>query len=181
MKILSVIGVSNSGKTTTIEKIVGELLRRSYTVGTVKNIHCPHFAMDVEGTDTDRHKKAGSQMVVAWGLCETDILIPKRLDIEEILGCFKHDFVIIEGMRECRYPKIVTARSLEEIEMMLDPTVFSVSGVIGNTLTEYKHLPVINSLTKAELLVDLIERKFLSPISSVTYDVYAEEKENGAV
>jgi len=88
---------------------------------------------------------------------------------------------LIEGMRECRYPKIVTARSLEEIEMMLDPTVFSVSGVIANTLTEYKHLPVINSLTKAELLVDLIERQFLSPISSVMYDVYAEEKENGAV
>lgn len=165
-KIISVIGFSNSGKSTTIEKIVGELLRRNYTVGTVKNIHCPQFAMDTAGTDSDRHKKAGAQLVIARGLYETDILFPRQLAISEILNFFDHDYVIMEGVKECNYPKIITAHTIADLRTMLDSTVFAVSGVIANTLTKYKHLPVINSIKNTEALVDQIEKIFRSPLSS---------------
>ena len=39
MKVFSVIGISKSGKTTTIENIIKELRKRNYSVGSVKEIH----------------------------------------------------------------------------------------------------------------------------------------------
>ncbi|MEI8173543.1 MAG: molybdopterin-guanine dinucleotide biosynthesis protein B, partial [Deltaproteobacteria bacterium] len=56
--IVSIVGRSNTGKTTLIEKMIPELKRRGYVVATIKhNIH--GFDIDHEGKDSWRHKKAG--------------------------------------------------------------------------------------------------------------------------
>ena len=47
--ILSIVGKSDSGKTTLIEKLVPELTRRGYRVATVKH--------DVHGFEVDREGK----------------------------------------------------------------------------------------------------------------------------
>jgi molybdopterin-guanine dinucleotide biosynthesis protein MobB len=61
--IVSIVGRSNSGKTTLIEKLIIELRRRGYRVGTIK--HNSHgFDIDHEGKDSWRHKKAGAQVTV---------------------------------------------------------------------------------------------------------------------
>lgn len=123
MKVVSVIGITDSGKTTTIENIIKELRLRNYTVGTVKEIHFHNFKMDVEGTNTDRHKKAGSQLVTARGENETDILFQEKLSIAKILSFYNHDYVILEGVREISIPKILTAHNINGIEDRLDETV----------------------------------------------------------
>ena len=46
MKVFSVVGVTKSGKTTTIEQIIKEFIRRGYSVGSVKEIHFEQFAID---------------------------------------------------------------------------------------------------------------------------------------
>lgn len=71
MKVFSVYGITKSGKTTTIENIIRELKRRGYTVGSVKEIHYEKFAIDTEGTNTDRHRRAGAEPVTARGHFET--------------------------------------------------------------------------------------------------------------
>jgi molybdopterin-guanine dinucleotide biosynthesis protein B len=159
MKVFSVIGISKSGKTTTIENIIKELRKRNYTVGSVKEIHFQKFKMDVEGTNTYRHREAGAQLVTARGYYETDVLFQDRLSINEILNFYNHDFVILEGVRDTCAPKIVTAHDEEGILDRLDQTTFAISGRISNHITEYGDLPVINSLTSIEKLVDLIEEK----------------------
>jgi len=61
--IISIVGKSDSGKTTLIEKLVPELRRRGYRIATVK--HDVHgFEVDREGKDSWRHKKAGAHTVV---------------------------------------------------------------------------------------------------------------------
>ena len=61
--IVSIVGKSDSGKTTLIEKLLPELGRRGYRVATVK--HDVHgFEVDREGKDSWRHKKAGAHTVV---------------------------------------------------------------------------------------------------------------------
>ncbi|MEK6558347.1 MAG: molybdopterin-guanine dinucleotide biosynthesis protein B, partial [Candidatus Margulisiibacteriota bacterium] len=61
--ILSIAGHSNSGKTTLIERLIPELSRLGYRVGTIK--HDAHnFVMDHEGKDTWRMSQAGAQTVV---------------------------------------------------------------------------------------------------------------------
>ena len=37
-------------------------------MGSVKNIHFEQFTLDMEGSNTWRHKQAGSELVVARGL-----------------------------------------------------------------------------------------------------------------
>jgi len=157
LKVFSVFGVSQSGKTTTIEQIIPELKKRGYRVGSVKNIHYEQFSLDVVGSNTWRHKEAGSEMVAARGLKETDILMPQQLDMEEILSYFDHDYVVVEGVSDTILPKILCAGGQEEIESRLDDLVFVISGRISNHLSEYRGIPVINPLSDVKRLVDLIE------------------------
>lgn len=159
MKVFSVYGITKSGKTTTVEEIIKELRKRRYTVGSVKEIHYEKFKIDTEGTNTDRHKKAGAQLVTARGMFETDILYQEKLSMEEILKAYNYDYVVLEGVTDINAPKIITAHSIEEIEERLDPSVFVISGKISNELNEYKNIPVINATTEIERLVDFIEEK----------------------
>lgn len=157
MRIISVVGITESGKTTTIENIIRELKKRGYSVGSVKEIHFEDFHIDTEGSNTDRHKKAGSTLVTARGHYETDILYQEKLDMEKILGFYNHDFVILEGVSDMDCPKIITAHDIEGIEAKMDETVFAISGRISDEIDKYKGLPAINSITDVEELVDLIE------------------------
>lgn len=171
MKVVSVIGITDSGKTTTIENIIKELRLRNYTVGTVKEIHFHNFKMDVEGTNTDRHKKAGSQLVTARGENETDILFQEKLSLAKILSFYNHDYVILEGVREISIPKILTAHNINGIEDRLDETVFAISGRISSELDMYKNIPSINGITNIQKLVDLIEKNAI--------DFFQDKKEAG--
>ena len=158
MKVFSIIGISKSGKTTTAEAIISELRRRNYTVGSVKDIHFEGFAMDKEGTNTHRHKMAGAQLVTARGLYETDVLFPNQLPLSEILRFYDHDFVVLEGALDFFGPGIISAFTEEEIDERRRDTVFAVVGQISNRLTDYQGLPVINAMTHAAELVNLIEK-----------------------
>lgn len=159
MKVFSVLGITKSGKTTTIENIIKELKKRKYTVGSIKDIHFEKFAIDQEGTNTHRHKMAGSELVTARGYYETDVLFPKRLSVNEILRFYNQEYVVLEGVEDTNAPKIITAHTIEEIDERLDDTVFAISGRISNELQNYKGIPVINSIKDIEKLVDLIEDK----------------------
>ncbi len=160
MKVLSVFGISGTGKTTTIENIIRELKKRRYSVGSVKEIHFEEFAIDLEGSNTDRHRKAGAELVTARGFYETDILYPSKLSVDQILRHYHHDYVVLEGVTDRPCPRIVTARTTEEIDQrIVDDYVFAISGQISNALSEYKGIPVINALTDIGKLVDLIEEK----------------------
>ena len=60
--IISIVGKSDSGKTTLLEKLIAEIKNRGYHIGTIK--HDTHgFDIDREGKDTWRHKKAGASTV----------------------------------------------------------------------------------------------------------------------
>ncbi len=159
LKVFSVFGVSQSGKTTTIEQIITELKKRGKRVGSVKEIHFKEFTIDVAGSNTWRHKQAGAEMVVARGLKETAVLIPQRLSIDKILGFFNHDYVVIEGVADTDLPKILCAGEPEEIGSRLNNSVFAISGRIANDLSEYRGLPVINALADTGKLIELIEAK----------------------
>lgn len=159
MKIVTVYGYTKSGKTTTVECLIRELISRGYTVGSVKEIHFEDFTMDTEGSNTDRHRKAGAELVTARGLYETNILYKKKLPIQEILRFYKQDFVVLEGVTDFDAPRILCADNPEDIQKRMHPEVFLLSGVIANHMKSYDGLPVINALTDIERLADLVEKK----------------------
>lgn len=170
MRIFSVLGISKSGKTTTIERIISELRKRKYTVGSVKEIHNTQFRLDSEGTNTDRHKQAGSQLVTARGLNETSILYQRMMPMDDILKAYDHDFVILEGVSDLNVPRIVTAYTETGIEKMMEDRVFAISGVISNKVNSFKEIPVINAEKEIERLVDLIEEKVFDQLPDFPVD-----------
>jgi len=157
VKVFSVYGYSKSGKTTTIEMLIVELKKRGYSVGTVKEIHFEEFKMDVEGSNTDRHYKAGAELVTARGIYETSILFREKLPISEILKYYTQDFVILEGVTDCNVPKILCASSMGDVVKRMSPSVFVLSGVISNEVSEHEKLPIISAVTDIEGLADLVE------------------------
>lgn len=106
MKIISVVGTKDTGKTTLVVKIVKELVNRGFKVGTIKHMH---ESFDVEGRDTWKHKEAGAELVIG-SADETFFLINQKLDIENLLTrseCLLNmDFMVIEGLKYSNYAKI---------------------------------------------------------------------------
>ncbi|MEY7849576.1 molybdopterin-guanine dinucleotide biosynthesis protein B [Natrarchaeobius sp. A-rgal3] len=63
MKVVRLVGSSDSGKTTLVESLVPRLTERDDRVATVKSIH-HDVEIDTPGTDTYRHRAAGAETVV---------------------------------------------------------------------------------------------------------------------
>ena len=85
--IVSIVGKSDIGKTTLIEKLLPELTGRGYRVATVK--HDVHgFEVDREGKDSWRHKKAGAHTVVISSPQKIALIrdVEKDLTLEEVRG-----------------------------------------------------------------------------------------------
>ena len=161
MKVFAVCGISNSGKTTTVERIISELDARGYSTGSVKYIHCDDFKMDPEPTaDTSRHRSAGSRLVCAHAKSETSLLFPRRLPTERLLALYQGecDWVVCEGVSDIALPTIITAHGPDDLIEKWSDMVFCISGVISSSIKEHNGIPAIDATTRIKELVDLIER-----------------------
>ena len=116
MKIASIVGKKNTGKTSLTVKIISELTKRGYNVASIKHSH-HSIEMDKENTDTWKHKQAGANLVVGVG-STTFFNARKEHDLNRILYLLKHfddfDFVIIEGYKSYNYPKIITSPNVRD-------------------------------------------------------------------
>jgi molybdopterin-guanine dinucleotide biosynthesis protein B len=102
MKAIGIIGYSNTGKTTLIEKLIPLFTARGLRVAAIKNAH-HGFDMDRPGKDSHRYREAGAaQVLIAtsqrWALLTETPQRPATL--EELLGELAPcDLVIIEGFK----------------------------------------------------------------------------------
>ncbi len=162
MRIFAVYGSSKSGKTTTVVEIIKELRLRGYSVSTIKDVHVENFVGDTVGKDTWRHWKAGAEMVGLRSPSESIVMIKRSVTLDELIGHFHSDYLILEGFKAITMPKILCAADEQHIEKELQNLVFCISGAVSAHIVSYNDLPVINALTNAPALVDLIERKSLA-------------------
>lgn len=116
MKIVSIVGKKNTGKTSLTVKVIEELTRRGYNVASIKHSHHT-MEMDKENTDTWKHKQAGSKVVVGIG-STTFFNVRKEMDLNRLLFLIKYmdevDFVVIEGFKRYNYPKIITSPEVRD-------------------------------------------------------------------
>ncbi|MBI5118536.1 molybdopterin-guanine dinucleotide biosynthesis protein B [Candidatus Poribacteria bacterium] len=112
--IVLIVGKSDSGKTTLIEKLLPILKQRGYRIGTVK--HDVHgFEMDREGKDTYRHFHSGADAVLISS--PNKMALIKRYEqqpsLDELVSRFypDMDLVITEGFKRLDKPKIEVFRS----------------------------------------------------------------------
>ncbi len=116
MKIVSIVGKKNTGKTSLTVKVIEELTKRGHNVASIKHSH-HSIEMDKENTDTWKHKQAGANLVVGVG-STTFFNVKKEHDLNRILYMLKHfddfDFVVIEGYKNYNYPKIITSPDVRD-------------------------------------------------------------------
>jgi len=159
--IVSIIGKSNSGKTTLIEKIIPELTRRGYRVATIK--HDVHgFDIDEEGKDSWRHRKAGADAVILSSPKQIALVrtVDRDLTIAELRDRFIDDvdIIITEGFKKDIQPKIEVFRKEMHRELLTskdDDVVAVVSNQPFDMAVPCLDLDDVNGV------VDVIEKNFL--------------------
>lgn len=129
-KVISIVGQSNSGKTTLLEALIPEMTVRGYRVGSIKhNVH--GFEIDHEGKDSWRHKRAGSRAVAIVSASRIALIkdIDKALNIDEIINAYMPDLDIVftEGYKKGNKPKIELLRKEDTANPMCksDETVIA--------------------------------------------------------
>ncbi len=159
--IVSIVGTSDSGKTTLIEKLVPELVRRGYRVATIK--HDVHgFEVDREGKDSWRHKQAGAHTVVISS--PQKLALIRDVDHDAELGELRDkyiqnvDIILSEGFKRNPQPKIEVFRKEKRRELLCTKE----DNLLAIATNEPFHIGVpCFGLDDARGMVDLIEEKFL--------------------
>jgi molybdopterin-guanine dinucleotide biosynthesis protein B len=115
--VVSIVGKSQSGKTTFIEKLVPILKSRGHRVGVIKHAFHP-FEMDTEGKDSWRHKAAGADTVMVASRDRIAMVKDwNDYDLDDLLFFFQDmDLVITEGFKRGSKPKIEIVRSARNHE-----------------------------------------------------------------
>jgi len=159
--IISIVGSSNSGKTTLIEKLVPELVCRGYRVATIK--HDVHgFEIDRKGKDSWRHKQAGAHMVMISS--PTQLALIRDTDHDAGLAELRNryiqdvDLILSEGFKKNNQPKIEVSRQ-EMSRELLCTKEDNLLAIATNHPVE-RGVPCFD-LNDAKGLVDFLEEKIL--------------------
>ena len=111
-RIITIVGKSNSGKTTLLEKVIALLTDKGYKIGSVKHAH-DGFEMDKEGKDSFRHRKAGASATLV--ITENKIAMVKddtTSYIEKMQSYLSDmDIILAEGFKKQNLPKIEVFRT----------------------------------------------------------------------
>ncbi len=111
LPMISIIGKSGSGKTTLLEKLIPELKKRGYKIGTVKHTH-HDVDVDKKGKDSARHKAAGANAVILAARNRISMIKDVEDDSLDYLADYLQDMdiIITEGFKNENTPKIEVYR-----------------------------------------------------------------------
>ncbi len=168
--VISIVGSSGSGKTTFIEKVVGELTRRGIRVGVLK--HDAHgFEIDHEGKDSWRHKQAGA---VTVGLSSPEKLavikdVKREWKPERIIASYllDNDIVITEGYKTGELPKLEVIRQAHSST----PATLGDSTLLGYITDVALDTDLLTfGLDDFTVVADFIEERFVNKKSDASND-----------
>lgn len=160
--ILSIVGKSNSGKTTLVERLIPALKDRDCRIATIK--HNRHgFDIDHEGKDSWRHRKAGAVTTIVASPRMIAVVedADKDYDIGELVDRYIHsaDLVLVEGFKNNPFPKIEVSLTASKHGILCTPE----DGLIA-IASDRKHdlgVPCFD-IDDIAGLVSLIEDHFLT-------------------
>jgi molybdopterin-guanine dinucleotide biosynthesis protein B len=158
--IVLIVGRSDSGKTTLLERLIPELRVRGYRVGTIKRAHS--FDIDHEGKDSWRHKHAGAHSVAVSS--QNKLALIKDVETEETLDNIALRYfrdvqiILAEGYKREKRPKIEVYRSEAHAKSVCEGDEHLVAFVSDSGLD--LGVPCFG-LDDVQGLADFVEEKFL--------------------
>jgi molybdopterin-guanine dinucleotide biosynthesis protein MobB len=123
MKIIQVVGNSNSGKTTFIKNLIPELKKKG-KVAVIKHLGDHSYNIE-EGKDTTVFFDAGADLSVGIDSKKAVIAMRKNAldDVLRMLLDQGMDFAIIEGFKNRSFPKIVIGGLTADTCIFTNPTI----------------------------------------------------------
>lgn len=123
--VVSVVGRSDSGKTTLVEGLIRELTAHGWRVASVKH-HIHEVEVDIPGKDSWRHAKAGS--VTTMISSPSQFVTVRRVDRERTLdelveAAGDADILLTEGFKQGGDVRIEVVRRARSDELVNDPGV----------------------------------------------------------
>lgn len=182
--VIHVYGISDSGKTQLVERLLLLLIQKGHRVGTVKLSRAESLDLDIEGKDTERHARSGSMAIGATSASNAAVFLPRpqRLDklVEMMAVAGELDLVIVEGLGDDT-PDSAPKVSVGEVKGVVPGTVVQLPGPdaeIGALLHVIDR--VMAKKTIAEAAVELRVAGDLVPIKPFVQE-YLEGTVRGAV
>ena len=178
MYLICVHGLKNSGKTTLVERLIGEFKTRYNIVCAVKKMQEHDLSTDVEGKDTTRFLTAGAERVLALAkngnfIIDSKETIPTDIGPEDLVGkdC---DVIICEGYKlgkvnpvhivladdQTVFEETVEVRKLEKVDIVVTKKIGPVT---------WTKLPAFNSRsdrdleTMVEMIIGLCDNRSGTP------------------
>ncbi|MBP6252500.1 MAG: molybdopterin-guanine dinucleotide biosynthesis protein B [Rubrivivax sp.] len=110
MKVFGIAGRSGMGKTTLLERLVAEYVRRGLRISLIKHSH-KAIEIDRPGKDSYRLRDAGCQEVLLMGRGRWALMHELRGDEEPplayLLSRLQHcDLALVEGFKQGDFPKL---------------------------------------------------------------------------
>lgn len=160
--IVSIVGRSDTGKTTFLERLLPAIKALGYRVATVK--HDTHgFDVDRPGKDSWRHGQAGSDVVIISS--PNKIAMIRKVETEWTLEAIAHhlamdvDLLLTEGYKREKAPKIEVHRREMGSELLCSP-----EELVALVTDEELPMPVPQfGWDEAGAVARLIEEKVLRP------------------
>lgn len=187
MRVVSIVGIRKSGKTSTVTALCEAIRRRGLRVGTCKTVFCPTFSIDKAGTNTFRHRQAGAELVCSRAKHETAFLYPDALPLREVLRRFEgFDWVLLEGDYLADVPRIVAAHTDADALPRTNDRTVCYAGRISQRDDIPLSLPRFNPLEGADELLDFLTARIapvnpedipdtpLPPVPGVTDDGFCQ-------
>lgn len=162
---ITFVARSGTGKTTLLEKLIVELVRRGWTVGALK--HDAHrFEIDHTGKDSWRLTRAGAAVTAISSPTQSAVIRHHEMepDLDALLRDFiGMDLVLTEGFKRSRLPKIEVHRASLDLPLLCrgdfaDPTLLAVASDAALAID----VPLFG-LEEIDRLADFLERTFLEP------------------
>lgn len=163
---IAVVGGKKSGKTTTIEILIQELVERGYRIAGIKHISELDFTFDSKGKDTWRYAQSGAGLII--GVSSGEIVTiqkteSRKVSLEELLQKSQNsDIVFLEGFKDLVAKdkdvyKILVAKSAEELEKGLESfePILAITGPYNPKSFECE-IPYIDVRKSPEALVKLV-------------------------
>jgi molybdopterin-guanine dinucleotide biosynthesis protein MobB len=138
MKIIQVVGHSNTGKTTFIKQLI-PALKKLGTVAVVKHLGDHTYTLE-EGKDTTGFFEAGANISTGIDSDKSVVAIHNNsLDMMLSLLCDQGtDFAIIEGFKDRKFPKVVIGNLIAKPCVLRNPTTEQVIASLPSFEDYYK-------------------------------------------
>jgi molybdopterin-guanine dinucleotide biosynthesis protein B len=139
--VLGIAAWSGTGKTTLLVRVLEQLGDAGYAVGMIKRAHHA-FDIDQPGKDSYELRKAGARQMLVASRARTALITERAGErdpgLDELLGMLDQealDFVLVEGFKTERFPKIELHRPSLGLPLLFpeDPMIVAVAtdGLLG--------------------------------------------------